>query len=136
VDLLTGQVEVLKIHSVLDAGRVINRQGVEAQSEGGIVQGLGFALWEDTLVTNGAMLNPRLSTYIIPSISDVPTDIETTILEYPNREGPYGAKGVAEIVMTPTAPAVLNAIHNAIGERFTQTPVTPEQVLGRLSDAG
>jgi CO/xanthine dehydrogenase Mo-binding subunit len=134
VDLLTGEVDVLKIHNVIDAGKIINRQGVEAQSEGGIAQGLGYALFEDTLMENGQMLNPQLSTYIIPSISDMP-EIETTILEYPEPEGPYGAKGVAEIVLTPTAAAILNAVYAATGERFTRIPLTPERVLGRLSDA-
>ena len=81
------------------------------------------------------MLNQRMSTYVIPSISDVPTDVETTIIEYPEPEGPYGAKGIAEIVLTPTAAAILNAVYAATGERFTRVPLTPEQVLGRLSDA-
>ncbi len=134
VDLLTGEVDVLKIHSVIDAGKVINQQGVEAQSEGGIAQGLGYALFEDTVVEDGQMLNPRLSTYIIPSISDMP-EIETTILEHPEPAGPYGAKGIAEIVLTPTAAAILNAVYAATSERFTRIPLTPEQVLGRLSDA-
>jgi CO/xanthine dehydrogenase Mo-binding subunit len=114
---------------------VINRQGVEAQSEGGIVQGLGFALYEDSVVQEGVMVNPTLSTYIIPSICDVPTDITTTILEYPEADGPYGAKGVAEIVLTPTAAAILNAVHSATGLRLTRVPLTPEQVLERISDA-
>ncbi len=136
VDLLTGQVEVLKLHSVIDAGRVVNRQGVEAQSEGGLAQGLGFALMEDSVVNRGEMLNPRLSTYIIPSIKDMPLDVETTILEYPAPDGPHGAKGIAEIVLTPTAAAILNAVYAATGERFTRVPLTPEKVLGRLSHAG
>jgi CO/xanthine dehydrogenase Mo-binding subunit len=135
VDLLTGEVDVLKIHQVLDAGKVINRQGVEGQSEGGIAQGLGYVLSEDTLLEEGQMLNPRLSTYIIPSISDVPIEIETTILELPGPAGAYGAKGIGEIVLSPTAPAVLNAVYDATGRRFTRLPLLPEHVLGRLSDA-
>jgi CO/xanthine dehydrogenase Mo-binding subunit len=135
VDLLTGEVDVLRIHSVVDAGKIINRQGAEAQSEGGIAQGLGYALSEDILVEEGRMLNPRMSTYIIPSIRDVPVEIETTFLECPAPEGPYGAKGIAEIVMTPTAAAVLNAVYDATEERFTTVPLTAERVLGRLSDA-
>jgi CO/xanthine dehydrogenase Mo-binding subunit len=83
---------------------------------------------------DGEVLNPRLSTYIIPSISDVPTDVETTILECPEPEGPYGAKGIAEIVLTPTAAAILNGVYAATGKRLTRIPLTPEQVLGRLSD--
>lgn len=132
VDLLTGEVKVLKLHSVLDAGKIINRQGVEAQSEGGLAQGLGYALLEDSLVKEGMILNPRLSTYIIPSIKDMPIDVETTILEYPEPDGPYGAKGIAEIVLTATAAAILNAVFDATGERFTQIPLTPERVLERL----
>jgi CO/xanthine dehydrogenase Mo-binding subunit len=135
VDLLTGEVEVLKLHSVIDAGKVINRQGAEAQSEGGIAQGLGYALSETTLVEEGRILNPRMSTYIIPSIRDVPVEIETTLLECPEPEGPYGAKGIAEIVLTPTAAAILNAVYAATGERFTRIPLTSERVLRRLSDA-
>ncbi|MBE9506878.1 MAG: xanthine dehydrogenase family protein molybdopterin-binding subunit [Chloroflexi bacterium] len=135
VDLLTGEVDVLKVHSVIDAGKAINRQGVEAQSEGGIAQGLGYALSEDTLVEDGQILNPRMSTYIIPSISDVPVEIETTILEYPGPAGSYGAKGIGEIVLTPTAAAVLNGVYDATGRRFTRIPLLPERVLGRLSDA-
>jgi CO/xanthine dehydrogenase Mo-binding subunit len=134
VDLLTGEVNVLRVHSVLDAGKVINLQGVEAQSEGGITQGLGFALSEDILMEDGRMINPRMSTYIIPSISDVPVEIETTVLEHPEAPGPYGAKGIGEIVLTPTAPAILNAVHDAIGKRFTRIPLLPERVLEGLAD--
>jgi CO/xanthine dehydrogenase Mo-binding subunit len=135
LDLLTGEVDVLKVHNIVDAGKVINRQGIEAQSEGGIVQGLGYALSEDTLVEDGQILNPRLSTYIIPSISDVPVEIETTALEYPEEPGPYGAKGIGEIVFTPTAAAVLNGVYDATGKRFTRIPLLPESVLRRLTDA-
>jgi len=132
VDLLTGEIKVLKLHSVIDAGKAINRQGVEAQSEGGLAQGLGYALLEDTLVKDGVMLNPQLSTYIIPSIKDMPVDVETTILEYPEPKGPYGAKGIAEIVLTPTAAAILNAVYAATGERFTRIPLSSEQVLEKV----
>jgi CO/xanthine dehydrogenase Mo-binding subunit len=135
VDLLTGEVDVLKVHQVVDAGKVINRQGVEAQSEGGIAQGLGYALSEDTLVEEGQILNPTLSTYIIPSVSDVPVEIETTILELPGPAGAYGAKGIGEIVFSPTAAAILNAVYHATGTRFTRIPLLPERVLERLSDA-
>ena len=135
VDLLTGEVDLLRVHSVIDAGKVINRQGVEAQAEGGIAQGLGYALSEDTLVEGGHILNPTLSTYIIPSISDVPIEIETTILEVPGPAGSYGAKGIGEIMFTPTAAAILNGVYDATGNRFTRIPLLPERVLGRLSDA-
>ncbi len=132
VDTETGQVDVLEIHSVIDAGRVINRQGVEAQSEGGIVQGLGYALLEDTVVEGGRMLTPSLATYLIPTIADVPPQVQTVILESREPEGPYGAKGIAEIVLTPTAAAILNAVHAATGRRFTTIPLTPERVVAAL----
>ena len=135
VDLLTGEVDVLKIHNVIDAGKAINRQGIEAQAEGGIAQGLGYALFEDILMQDGHILNPTLSTFIIPSISDVPVEIEKTILEYPAPAGSFGAKGIGEIMMAPTAAAILNGVYDAIGKRFTRIPLLPERVLGRLSDA-
>jgi CO/xanthine dehydrogenase Mo-binding subunit len=135
VDLLTGEVHVLRVHNVVDAGKAINHQGIEAQSEGGIAQGLGYALSEDTLVEEGQILNPRLSTYIIPSACDVPVEIETTILQVPATAGPHGAKGIGEIMFTPTAAAVLNGVYDATGRRFTRIPLLPERVLGRLSDA-
>jgi len=132
VDLLTGQVEVLKKHNVIDVGRAINRQGVGAQSEGGIAQGLGFALYEDVMTEGGRILNPSLSTYIIPTIYDMPKEVETTIIEDPEPLGPYGAKGIAEAVMSPTAAPILNAVYDATGIRFTQVPITSEQILRRL----
>ena len=80
------------------------------------------------------MQNTSLSTYIIPSIGDVPYDITTTTIEEAGFIGPYGAKGIAEIVCIPTAPAILNAVYDAIGERFTRVPLTAEAVLRRLND--
>lgn len=135
VDLLTGKVDVLKIHSVIDAGKVMNRQGFEAQSEGGIVQSLGFALMEDCQMEDGRILNHSLSTYVAPYIKDVPDEIITTALEDPAPETTFGARGIAEAVMCPTPPAILNAVHDALGERFTRLPLTSERVIQRLSNA-
>ncbi|HHN93845.1 MAG TPA: xanthine dehydrogenase family protein molybdopterin-binding subunit, partial [Anaerolineae bacterium] len=103
-----------------------------AQSEGGIVQGLGYALLEDTVVEGGRILTPSLATYLIPTIADVPPQVQTVILESREPEGPYGAKGIAEIVLTPTAAAILNAVHAATGRRFTTIPLTPERVVAAL----
>jgi xanthine dehydrogenase molybdenum-binding subunit len=132
VDIFTGKVDVLNMHNIIDAGKVINRQGVEGQSEGGLVQGLGYALYEDCILSEGKLLNHDFSTYIIPSIHDIPGEIITTILEEPSTIGPYGAKGVAEVVIVPTAPAILNAVCDAIGERFTKIPLTQEDVKMRM----
>ena len=136
VDLLTGEVAVLKLENYLDAGQVLHPHGAEGQSEGGITQGVGYALFEDTLMAEGQVLNPRLSTYIIPSIRDVPPDIKTILLEEAEPQGPYGARGIAEIVMSPTAGAILNAIYDAVGLRFDRLPVMPEMVLAGLETRG
>ena len=134
VDVLTGEIDVLQIENYLDAGHAINPQGVMGQSEGGIAQGIGYALLEEVLLKDGHFLNPKLSTYIIPSITDVPSTIKTTILEEPEPLGPYGARGIAEICITPTAAAILNAVQDAIGIYFDRVPVTPEMILEALDD--
>ena len=131
VDLLTGKVDVLKMHSVIDAGKVINQQGIEGQTEGGIIQGLGYALYEDTVVTDGLIQNRGFSTYILPTAVDVPVELVSEFLEVPSKLGPYGAKGIAEIVLVPTAPAIINAVADAIGERFTKIPLSSEDVIMR-----
>ena len=135
VDLLTGKVDVLKIHSAVDAGKVINQQGFEGQSEGGITQSLGYTLMEECIQKDGRVLNPSLSTYIAPYINDVPDEIITTAVEDPAPETAYGAKGIAEVVMVPTPSAILNAVYDAVGVRYTKIPLTPERVLERLSNA-
>jgi len=134
VDLLTGEITVLKVVDVLDAGKVINWQGILAQSEGGVVQGMGYGLYEDCVIRDGQFVNPSLSTYIIPSILDIPGEIETVVVEVPEPTGPYGAKGIGEIVMTPTAAAIANAVSDAIGIRFHKIPITPEMVLAAIGD--
>ena len=132
VDTETGQISVEKVVCFADIGRAINPQGVEGQCEGGIVQGLGYALMEEVHLENGAVLNPTLSTYLIPTALDIPA-IETVLIEEPEDTGPYGAKGIGENATVPTAPAILNAIADAIGVRFTAMPVTPEKVLEALA---
>jgi CO/xanthine dehydrogenase Mo-binding subunit len=132
VDVLTGQVAVLRLENYLDAGQAINPAAAAGQSEGGMAQGLGYALFEDILLDEGRVLNPRLSGYIIPSIRDVPADLKTVLLEEAEPLGPYGARGIAEIVLSPTAAAIMNALYDAIGVRFDRVPVTPELVLEEL----
>jgi CO/xanthine dehydrogenase Mo-binding subunit len=134
VDVLTGEIAVLHMENYLDAGRVINPSGAEGQAEGGMAQGLGYALCEDILMDGGAVRNPRLSTYVIPSIRDVPARMNIALLEEPEPQGPYGARGIAEIGLSPTAAAILNAIYDAIGLRFSRIPVTPEMVVAALEN--
>lgn len=132
VDTLTGEVTVLEIENYLDAGKVINPTAAEGQAEGGLVQGLGYALYEKLIREGGAVINPRLSTYIIPSILDVPANLKNILLEEPEPLGPYGARGIGEATLTPVAPTILNAVHDALGARFTRIPLMPEMILDTL----
>ncbi len=138
VNLFTGQVQVLKIISVHDVGRAINRQQVEGQIEGCLAQALGYSLLEYLQVRNGHMLTPLLSTYLLPTVLDMPTEIVPVVLELADPNGPYGARGVAEMPLVPLTPAIASAIHDATGVWLTQQPMTPERVLeainGRLDE--
>jgi len=127
VDLDLGTVKVLKVHAAHDVGRAINPTQVEGQIHGGIAQGLGMALMEEYV--SGATDN--LHDYLIPTIGDVPP-IVVHIVEDAEPLGPYGAKGVGEPALIPTAPAILNAIRHATGVRITHVPATPERVRKAL----
>ncbi len=133
VNILTGQVQVLKVISVHDVGQAINRQQVEGQIEGCLAQALGYALLENFQVRDGRVLTPYFSTYLLPTIRDMPTEIVPVILELADSNGPYGARGMAEMPLVPFAPAVASAIHDATGVWLTQQPMTPERVLMALS---
>ena len=135
VDLETGKVRVLKVVAVHDAGTIINPDGAEGQIEGGVVQGLGATLCEEMLVREGIVANPSFAEYKIPTSMDVP-EIVPVLVEAPHAEGPYGAKGLAEPALAPTAPAIANAIFNATGARITSLPITPEKVLQALRQIG
>jgi CO/xanthine dehydrogenase Mo-binding subunit len=128
VDTETGQISLLKCVACHDIGRAINPAAVMGQIEGGGVQGLGYALMEDLVVKEGRILTPSLSEYLIPTSMDVPTT-QVIILESGSGKGPYGAKGIGEPSLTPAAPAVANAVADAIGTHIHQIPLTPERVL-------
>ena len=131
VDTETGEVTVLKIVAAHDVGKAINPQKVEGQIEGGCLMGLGFALMEEVVVEEGTIVNPRFSSYLIPTTKDAP-DIISLIVEEQEESGPFGAKGVGEPPLIPTAPAILNAVSNALGVRITAMPLTPEKILAAL----
>ena len=133
VNLLTGQVQVLRIISVHDVGQAINRQQVEGQIEGCLAQALGYALLEHLQVRDGHILTPYLSTYLLPTVLDMPTEIVPVVLELADPNGPYGARGVAEMALVPLTPAIASAIHDATGVWVTQQPFTPERVLAALN---
>jgi len=135
VNLLTGQVQVLRIISVHDVGRAINTQQVEAQIEGCLAQALGYALLENFQIKDGIVKTPYFSTYLLPTALDMPTDITPVIMELADPNGPFGARGVAEMPLVPFTPAVASAIHAATGVWLSDQPMTPERVLTALMSA-
>lgn len=131
VDTETGQVKVLKIVAAHDVGKAINPKGVEGQLEGGIIQGIGYALTEGIMEQDGRNLNPNFLDYKILSSSDIP-EMDIIIVEDLENSGPFGAKGVGEQGIVPTAAAIANAIHNATGVRVYDLPLKPEKILKAL----
>jgi CO/xanthine dehydrogenase Mo-binding subunit len=127
VDTVTGEVRVLRVAAAHDVGFAVNANGVRGQINGGIVQALGWALYENPVSKDGVSQNTSLRNYIIPSIEDIPK-IDSYIIETNDPVGPYGAKGVGEPTIIPLPPAIANAIEDALGVRMKQLPFTPEKV--------
>jgi CO/xanthine dehydrogenase Mo-binding subunit len=135
VDIETGEITVLKSVGAHDVGQAINRSAVEGQIEGGAIQGHGYALCEELIYKDGQLMTPSFSEYLIPTAMDVPR-VESIILESRSGLGPFGAKGVGEPALTPVAPAIANAVADAIGVRVFELPITPEKVLQALKAGG
>ncbi|WP_413468345.1 molybdopterin-dependent oxidoreductase [Mesorhizobium sp. B1-1-8] len=129
VDLKLGTVKLIKITAAHDVGKAINPLLVEGQIEGGIAQGIGMALMEEYIPGR----TENLHDYLIPTIGDVPP-VEHILIEVPDPEGPFGAKGLGEHVLIPTAPAILNAIRHATGVLVTKVPATPSRILAAIRD--
>jgi CO/xanthine dehydrogenase Mo-binding subunit len=134
VDTETGEVTVLKSIACHDVGRAINPAAVEGQIAGGSHQGLGYALMEEFVMKDGVTQTPSLAEYLVPTSVDLPTT-QVIILESGTGVGPFGAKGIGEPALTPAAPAVANAVADAIGMRVHELPLTPEKVLAALDRA-
>jgi CO/xanthine dehydrogenase Mo-binding subunit len=124
---------VLRIISVHDVGRAINKQQVEGQIEGCLAQAVGYTLTENFICRDGKILTPYFSTYLLPTTLDMPTEVYPVILELADPNGPFGARGVAEMALVPFAAAVASAIHAATGAWVTQLPMTPERVLTAIA---
>ncbi|MCK6453480.1 MAG: xanthine dehydrogenase family protein molybdopterin-binding subunit [Alphaproteobacteria bacterium] len=131
VDTETGEVTVLKSVACHDVGQCINPAAVEGQIEGGAAQGQGYALSEEMIYREGRLMTPSLSEYLIPTAMDVPV-VKSIILESRSGVGPFGAKGIGEPALTPVAPAIANAVADAIGRRIHDLPITPEKVVRAL----
>ncbi len=129
VDIETGLIDVIRIVSANDVGRAINPQLVRGQVEGAVVQAQGYALLENLISVNGVIRNPYLSTYLIPSVLDVPHEVKSIILEYADPIGPWGARGVAEMPLLCVAPAIAAAVCDATGIWLDDLPITPERAI-------
>ncbi|GAB4503531.1 MAG: xanthine dehydrogenase subunit D [Anaerolineales bacterium] len=132
VDIETGEVRVLRVVAADDLGKAINPNLVEGQIEGAVVQAQGYAMLEDFKTKEGYVLTDQLSTYLIPTIHDIPEKVESVILEVPDPNGPWGARGVGELPFLATAPAIAAAVHDATGVWYDEFPLTPERVLRGL----
>ena len=136
VDIETGHLVVHDAICAVDAGKAINPDLVAGQIEGGVVQAHGYAITEDLQVRDARIVNPRLSTYLMPGILDIPRQVTPVIVEEPDPRGPWGARGVAEVPMIPYAPAVVAALHDATGVWFDSFPLTPDRVVAGLRAKG
>src|SRR5450759_2401409 len=127
VDTETGEITLLKVICVDDVGKAINPALVKGQIEGAIVQAAGYAVLENFIQKGGEVLTRYLSTYLIPSVLDVPREVDSQILEYPDPIGPWGARGMGEMPYLPLVPAIMDAVHDATGIWFNTFPLVPER---------
>jgi CO/xanthine dehydrogenase Mo-binding subunit len=133
IDPVTYQARCPRITAVIDIGKAIHPILVEGQIEGGTLQGVGWALYEEVVMKSGVMHNAQLTNYIIPTTLDTPK-IEVELVEDPYAHGPFGAKGVGECPIDGPAAAIVNAIRPAIGARIDEIPATPERILRAMLD--
>ena len=133
VDLETGKVDLIEIIALNDAGKIVNPVLAEGQVIGGCAMGIGYAIMEEIELEQGKIKNLNFTDYIIPTSMDIP-NIKTYFIEESEQTGPFGAKGLGEPVMIPTAPAIMNAIYDAIGVRIKELPATSERILKALQE--
>lgn len=134
IDTLTGQTKVTKHVAVHDSGKIINPTTAAGQVEGGVAQGIGYALTEDLAEKEGRFLDPNFTNYLMPTSQDVPDDLIVDFVEADYPEGPYGAKGLGEVPLMASHAAVINAVSDAIGCRIFHYPATPERILRTYID--
>jgi len=134
IDPETGFTRILRVTTAQDAGCAIHPSYVEGQMQGGVVQGIGWALNEEYIHDDkGVMENPSFLDYRMPVASDLPM-VETIIVEVPNPAHPYGVRGVGEVGIVPPIPAIANAIHDAVGLRLRDLPMSPVRILEGLTN--
>jgi CO/xanthine dehydrogenase Mo-binding subunit len=132
IDIETGHIFTERVVCANDVGKAINPTLIEGQIEGAVVQAHGYAITENLQTEGGHILNPRLSTYLIPGISDIPLEVKSVIMEKQDPLGPWGARGMGEMPLIPYAPAVTAALFDATGIWFDEIPLTPYRVLDAL----
>ena len=136
VDIDTGHLKLESVVCAVDVGKAINPDLVKGQVEGAVAQAHGYAVTERLFVEHGRILNPHLSTYLIPGIGDIPERVDSVIVEIPDPRGPWGVRGMAEMPFVPLAPAVSAALFDATGVWFDELPLTPGQVASGLRSGG
>ncbi len=135
VDTETGTLDISKAILVQDVGRAVNPKLIEGQMDGGFAMAQGYALLEDLNIVKGEIKHHNFTKYLIPTALDA-VEVKKIIVEDPESSAPFGAKGIGEPVMIPVAPAILNAIYDAVGVRITEIPVTPEKLLKAIKEVG
>jgi len=134
VDTETGEVKILRMAAAHDVGRVLNPPALKGQIYGALAQGVGYALYEELKSERGRILNTNFRDYKIPTAGEMDFPIDLDLIETNDRFGPFGSKGVGEPGLVPTAPAIANAVCNAIGVRIKDLPITPEKILRALRE--
>ena len=132
VDTETGEVKILRMVAAHDVGKVLNPPALKGQIYGALAQGVGYALYEELRSQKGKILNPNFRDYKIPTVQEMNFPVDLEFIETNDSFGPFGAKGVAEPGLVPTAPAIANAIYDAVGIRIRDLPITPEKILAAL----
>src|SRR6185436_10342181 len=128
VDVDTGKFKLLKYATAVDVGKALNPLGCRQQLAGAAITGIGQAMFEEIAYDNGQLINPNLVDYILPSLGDMPAVIDPICVETPDRNGPFGSKGIGESALIPVAPAIANAIYDAVGVRIKDLPIKAEKI--------
>jgi len=128
VDPETGKIQLLKYVSAVDVGKALNPLGCRQQLSGAAITGIGQAMFEEIAYDNGQLINPNLVDYVLPSLADMPATIDPIAVEVPDRNGPFGAKGIGESALIPVAPAIANAVFDAVGVRIKELPIKAEKI--------
>jgi len=136
VDCETGKIKLLKYATAVDVGKAINPLGCRQQLAGAAIMGMGQALFEEIVFDNGQVINPNFVDYVLPAPGDMPEVIEPILVEIPHKEGPFGAKGIGETALIPVAPAIANAVFDAVGVRIRDLPIKAEKIFLALEEVG